>query len=136
MMPADETKASEPRDERGLFQHWKRQCSVNQNTRGGFRKARSLSAIGIAAPSFQGGGRNSAEIYFNRRIRLSIRGVPETKRHGIEFGLLVAEVDEQSSWKCLGVVREKACSRLLVPSIRDLLRNLTLIVRWRWLMQR
>lgn len=88
---------------------------MNQNTRGGFRKARSLSAIGIAAPSVRGGGRISADIRFIRRIRRSIRGVPETMRHGIEFGLLVAAVDEQSSWKSLGVVREKACSRFSCP---------------------
>lgn len=60
-----------------------------------------------------------------------MRGVPEKTRHGIEFGLFVAAIDDQSSWNALEVVREKACSWFLVPSIRDLLRNLTLIVRWR-----
>jgi hypothetical protein len=41
---------------------------------------------------------------------------------GVRFGLLVAAVDEQSFLEC-PEVREKACSQLLVPSIRGLARE-------------
>jgi hypothetical protein len=43
-------------------------------------------------------------------------GVPEETRHGIGFGLLVAEVDDPSSWKTLGFEKKHAHDCLPHPS--------------------
>ena len=79
--------------------------------------------------------KSSADIYFIRRIRRLIRGVPEetrtTTRHGIVFGLLVAAVDEESFWKVLGWFEKKHALDCLSHPSGTLTRNLTLIVRWR-----
>ena len=75
--------------------------------------------------------KSSADIYFIRRIRRLIRGVPEETRHGIGFGLLVAAVDEESSWKVLGWFEKKHALDCLSHPSGTLTRNLTLIVRWR-----
>ena len=102
-----------------------------QNRRRGFRKLDRAFTFNRRS-SRRGDGRNPQVTMFIRRIRRYDHG---RTRHGVRVGLLVAAIDEQSNWKTFGV-REKACLRLLVPSIRASLKNSMRVARWPWLTNR